>query len=483
MKTVKKKHPVKRLQVLTRRTKRLLDSVLLDDSVLVPESQLQDAPPVSGTPSEQDISVIPETQQSQADLFSVTLVSEDGSSDTSSLCLPGDEDDCVPMVSSDVPDVSFANLIEPPDLFADVGVPIETVTSQRYATPVSNKNSLHLFRGPKNPLSAFYLQKLQWNSKCFISAEQAYQYKKLLFHRVPRTGCNRLLKCRSSHDVKRIANELVPSPTDSWNDIKFNLMTEICEAKVRQCKKFRDTLTQTGSSTLIHNTETDSVWGCGVDMKGRNMMGKILMQVRDNIQTYQMEYPPLPPPSVPNVRSTPLPHDNAVRTNKPASVIVIGNSNTRGLAKEINARGLDCTGFVYPGQTAANIKNRVENISNAVPPSAVVCHAGDIEVHDRFRSTESIKRDYTHLINKVRTQFPKSRIVISGLPPPRSSRDSPLHARIQEVNRHLTSLCTSIVNCVFLSNAKSRLKDNIHFTNRSKDILARSIAGHVKQYL
>ena len=487
------------------------DNRLMDDSVFVPETQ----DPATSTESVPD-TVIPESQKSQADLFNMTLVSEDGSSDESSVSLldvdshlPVNDSvkhynqvndttaPVVPIASSatslalDVssiepigldtnygePSDPSADIVDPPTTFADVGSPIKTVA------PVVTRETLHLFRGPKNPLSAFYPQKLLWKNVSFISAEQAYQYEKLLFHRVPRSGRNRLLKCHNSHDVKRIANELVRTPCDSWNAIKFSLMSEICELKVRQCKRFRDCLVQTGSSTLIHNTETDSEWGCGIDMNGRNMMGKILMEVRDNIQTYEQEYPPLPKPSVPLHKPTSPPDIKANCIGNPAHVIIIGNSNTRGLAQEINARGLDCTGFVYPGQTAADIKNRVEKIVTPIPPAAIVCHAGDIEVRDHHHSVESLKKDYTSLIDNIRTTFPRSKIILSGLPPVRSSRDSSLRMRIQEVNRHLTSLTTSIENCVFLSNAKSTLRDNIHFTNQSKVFLSRSIACHVKQCL
>ena len=67
-------------------------------------------------------------------------------------------------------------------------------------------------------------------------------------------------------------------------------MEEICTAKLRQCKRFREALILTGDARLIHNTESDSVWGgCGLDLQGQNMMGNILLEVREKAAAYDKE--------------------------------------------------------------------------------------------------------------------------------------------------------------------------------------------------
>ena len=234
---------------LTRRTKKLLQSVLEDDDTpvtLVPDTQpstsfVPDTPPPSGP------TVIPETQETPPDLFNVTLVSEPDLADESSEVI----DDCVNASATlpntnNAPATSAGSLEEPlapldppkspQNPAPTVGTQIETIVGHRYVTPVTT--SVHLFRGPKNPLSAFFHQKLSWKKMDFISAEQAYQHEKLVFHKVSRTNCNRLLKCRSSHDVKRIANQLVPKPCNSWDKVKFSLMTEITKSSTTSASDF-----------------------------------------------------------------------------------------------------------------------------------------------------------------------------------------------------------------------------------------------------
>lgn len=448
---VLQKRPSKGNKVnITKKTKDILDSVL-EDSTYVPETQESSV----GLPSPLNDTTIPESQYSQPD--SSLEMSE--SANESSLLIEN------------------VSINDPPSLFS--GGPIETIVNQREISLTQVTKPLVLFRGPKNPLSSFYHQKLLWKRFTFISAEQAYQYEKLIFHNIPQFLRNRLLKCRSSHDVKRVANKLVPEPCEAWDKIKFDLMTQITTAKYKQCKRFEEALIQSKDAQLIHNVETDSEWGCGMDMKGLNMMGNILMEVRDNAQAYHKEFPPLPSislaPQQPQVKT-----DSS--TNK-LQAIVIGNSNARGLATQMSARGVDCTGYVYPGQTAAQIKNRIPFLDNATSPTAVVCHIGDVEIRDRTRSLSSIVSDYSRLIHDIYSNFPNSKILVSGLPSTKSRRQSPLRSKIEELNNELSSICSSSTNCIFVSNSEAKLQDHIHMTARSKDLLAHTIAGLVKQCL
>jgi ribA/ribD-fused uncharacterized protein len=478
---------------LRTRTRRLLDSILYEDSdtkadksaTLGRAKEDRRSTGIDADPdihdigrcdnSGIDISFVPETQLSQsANPFNVSL-SEDELSDSSSdgISEPSDEES-VP--SSMVPQVHTVPL--------PVGSPIETIITQRQPAAPADE-SLHLFRGPRNPLSAFYSHPLRWNGMNFASAEQAYQFQKLLFHNVSRAGRSQLMRCRSSHDVKRMANKFVPSPTTSWDNVKFSIMEDICTVKFQQCRAFKDALLRTGTSRLVHNTETDNVWGCGMDFKGTNMMGNILMDVRQKAHSYNNEFPPLPTSTTTHastMKST-ASRINPVTPNPTKSVLVFGNSNVRGLASEINARGIDCTGYVYPGQTAARLKHRVKNVRQIIPPSAVFCHAGDIEIRDNTCSVSSVVKDILNLAQELRTHFPTSRIILSSMPHIRSHGNMEANIRISQLNACLSSFCMANENYVCISHDKSKLVDGIHLSRQSKDYVARTITGFVKQCL
>ena len=45
-----------------------------------------------------------------------------------------------------------------------------------------------------------------------------------------------------------------------------------------------DTLLATGDKELVENAPGDYYWGCGADGSGRNMLGRILMELRAELR-------------------------------------------------------------------------------------------------------------------------------------------------------------------------------------------------------
>ena len=48
--------------------------------------------------------------------------------------------------------------------------------------------------------------------------------------------------------------------------------------------KLRELLISTGREDIVENAPGDFYWGCGVDGSGKNMLGKVLQEVRFQIQ-------------------------------------------------------------------------------------------------------------------------------------------------------------------------------------------------------
>ncbi len=70
-----------------------------------------------------------------------------------------------------------------------------------------------------------------------------------------------------------------------WESVKDNIMREAVLAKFTQHKSLAELLASTGSAKLIEHTEKDDYWGDGGDGSGKNMLGRILMEVRGKIGT------------------------------------------------------------------------------------------------------------------------------------------------------------------------------------------------------
>jgi N-glycosidase YbiA len=69
-----------------------------------------------------------------------------------------------------------------------------------------------------------------------------------------------------------------------WDDVKDRIMLEAVRAKFTQHDDLRAILLGTGDARLVEHTANDSYWGDGGDGSGRNRLGEILMQVRDELR-------------------------------------------------------------------------------------------------------------------------------------------------------------------------------------------------------
>lgn len=67
---------------------------------------------------------------------------------------------------------------------------------------------------------------------------------------------------------------------DNWHDRKVEVMKEGLVAKFRDNPGLRDKLLETGDAELYEDSPTDKFWG----VKGKNMLGILLMDIRDEIR-------------------------------------------------------------------------------------------------------------------------------------------------------------------------------------------------------
>jgi ribA/ribD-fused uncharacterized protein len=58
----------------------------------------------------------------------------------------------------------------------------------------------------------------------------------------------------------------------------------VVTAKFEQHPELAAALLATGDSRIVEHTENDSFWGDGGDGSGRNMLGRILMEVRARLR-------------------------------------------------------------------------------------------------------------------------------------------------------------------------------------------------------
>jgi ribA/ribD-fused uncharacterized protein len=69
-----------------------------------------------------------------------------------------------------------------------------------------------------------------------------------------------------------------------WESAKVLVMTEAVRAKFTQHADIQAILLATGDAKLVEHTENDNYWGDGGDGSGKNMLGQVLMRVRNEIR-------------------------------------------------------------------------------------------------------------------------------------------------------------------------------------------------------
>lgn len=89
-------------------------------------------------------------------------------------------------------------------------------------------------------------------------------------------------KARTNIEARELGQKV--TVREDWEEIKVRVMKECVIAKFLQHKDLRDQLMTTGNEEIVEDSNVDWFWGCGADGSGKNMLGKVLMEVRDELQ-------------------------------------------------------------------------------------------------------------------------------------------------------------------------------------------------------
>jgi ribA/ribD-fused uncharacterized protein len=118
---------------------------------------------------------------------------------------------------------------------------------------------------------------IEWKGKLYMTSEHIYQSEKFE---------NEVLKeqirnARSADAAMRIGMENKDNIRSDWNDVKLKIMKEILRAKVLQHTYVQKKLLESGDKELVENSWKDSFWGWGENKDGKNHLGKLWMEVRE----------------------------------------------------------------------------------------------------------------------------------------------------------------------------------------------------------
>ena len=84
--------------------------------------------------------------------------------------------------------------------------------------------------------------------------------------------------------AKTLGNDRAYPLRPEWEAVKDDIMRDAVRAKFTQHDDIRTVLLGTGDEELIEAAPNDYYWGCGQDGTGKNMLGRILMEIRGELQ-------------------------------------------------------------------------------------------------------------------------------------------------------------------------------------------------------
>lgn len=133
------------------------------------------------------------------------------------------------------------------------------------------------FAGDNFFLSNFFPTQIEFEGITYSSTEAAFQAQKTL----DQTERKRFIDISPSQ-AKHLGRRV--SLRSDWEDVKARIMHDVVLAKFTQHPDLADKLYLTGDDRLIEgNTWGDTYWG-QVNGKGLNMLGEILMIVRQELR-------------------------------------------------------------------------------------------------------------------------------------------------------------------------------------------------------
>lgn len=129
-------------------------------------------------------------------------------------------------------------------------------------------------------LSNFAAYPIRLDGKLWPTSEhyfQAQKFEDAAYAETIRKANSPMIAARLGRDRKRKLRR-------DWERVKDDVMRKAVRAKFTQHDELRAILLETGSALLVEHTTNDAYWADGGDGSGRNMLGHILMQVREELR-------------------------------------------------------------------------------------------------------------------------------------------------------------------------------------------------------
>ena len=150
---------------------------------------------------------------------------------------------------------------------------------------------LYFLRGV---LSNFEKCYIKYKGHLFATTEQAFMWEKAVFFN-DHESANKILREENPAKAKKLGREVKNFDDSKWSKVCYEIMYLINYEKYFQNTRLKNILLNTGDKMIIEANPKDTRWGIGLSAEddrvldesqwqGENLLGKVLMQVRQELK-------------------------------------------------------------------------------------------------------------------------------------------------------------------------------------------------------
>lgn len=92
---------------------------------------------------------------------------------------------------------------------------------------------------------------------------------------------DQIRQVKTPKDAARMGRDRKRPLRPDWQQVKDDIMRRGVLSKFETHADIRAVLLSTSDELIVENSPIDYYWGCGADGSGKNMLGQILMEVRE----------------------------------------------------------------------------------------------------------------------------------------------------------------------------------------------------------
>jgi N-glycosidase YbiA len=141
---------------------------------------------------------------------------------------------------------------------------------------------IHFYRvsDPYGYFSNFSPHPIQLDGKQWPTSEHYFQAQKFRDEELQ----EQVRQASSPGIAARLGRDRTKPMRRDWEAVKDDVMRRAVRAKFTQHESLRRKLLATADAVLVEHTDRDSYWGDGGDGSGKNMLGRLLMELREALR-------------------------------------------------------------------------------------------------------------------------------------------------------------------------------------------------------